>query len=133
MQEGLVKKPQNLPETLILTGVAGCGCISLASGGKLSEDPTTELVCRLAPATSIFSLGFLLLLFALRIPGASECSESVTSSEKPVQDMLETEHLWEMQPKTKLFTCDYQLFSAATLLVVFVCDKPSDKVKVLYL
>ena len=100
MFEEAVRKPKYLPKTLILTGVAGFDCISLASGGKLSEDPTTELVFRLAEATSSFSLGFLLLLLALRIPGASECSESVTSSEKPVQDMLETEHLWEMQTKT---------------------------------
>ena len=58
MCEEAVRNPKYLPETLILTGVAGCHCISLASGGKLSEDPTTELVFRLAAATSSFSLVF---------------------------------------------------------------------------
>ena len=49
---------------------------------------------------------FFLVLVALRSPGASECSESATSSVKPVQDMLYTDHLLEMQTKTYQFTCN---------------------------
>ena len=77
-----------LPETLILTGVGGLGCVSLAATGKLSEDPTTELVLRLAAAASSFSLGFLLPLLAFLPPGDSFCSLSAASSVNPVQDIL---------------------------------------------
>ena len=52
-----------LPETLILTGVGGWGCVSS------------------------FSLGFLLPLLAFLPPGDSFCSLSAASSVNPVQDI----------------------------------------------
>ena len=97
-----------LPDTLILTGVAG-GCDNLASEGRGSiELLTIELALTLAAAANSFSLGFLMPILVLRSDWLTS-----SSSANPLKDMLLS---------STVFSEDCQVLVNQTLTVYVLAD-----------